>query len=261
MTLSMVREMDKRKCIEEFMRYGGNELFSTLMHQDIQRSECIDKLVQLLQSYSDYCYRIKGRSAAYRFMLGNAAKRGWLIRESYDLNRYKLTVKEKEYIVKKLEEYIASGGSKSRVLKKDLLIAPVVLAVGLFVFCIWKYMKSDVFSKRMMDYYEKQIIIENNSHSSEAISFNISTSDSIAELRIEDVPKVYYVTSDIETEVAVILEGDMIYSHDETEIKLIKDGNDGFQKGTYKINFVFYSYNGDGEIVNLPTITREVIVR
>ena len=70
--------MDKRVRIGEFMDYGGNELFSTLMSEGVQRSEGIDRLLRLLEIYSDSCRRIKGRSAAYRFMLRRAKKNGWL---------------------------------------------------------------------------------------------------------------------------------------------------------------------------------------
>lgn len=66
--------------IDEFLWYGGNELFSTLMGGSMTRSVGVDRLVQLLQEYSDSCRRIKGRSGAYRFMLNKAEKIIGLVR-------------------------------------------------------------------------------------------------------------------------------------------------------------------------------------
>lgn len=141
--------MDKQSRIDEFLSYGGNELFSTLMGSDTQRSEGIDRLVQLLQVYSDFCWRIKGRSAAYRFMLKKAQRNDWLGRGSKDLKSHRLTVEEREYITKKLDEYISSGGRNARFVKKTLGIALVILAIGLFVFATVRYAMSDEYQRMM----------------------------------------------------------------------------------------------------------------
>ena len=125
---------DKRACIDEFIDYGGNELFSTLMHDNLQRSEGIDRLVQLLQIYSDSCGRIKGRSAAYRFMLRKAQRNGWLGRGSKNLGSHRLTREEREYVMQKLDGYISSGGRNARVVKNLLIISAAILATGLLAF-------------------------------------------------------------------------------------------------------------------------------
>lgn len=125
---------DKRVQIDEFLGYGGNELFSSLMHSNLQRSEGIDRLVQLLQMYSDSCRHIKGMSAAYRFMLRKAVRKNWLGSGSKDLKSHRLTCEEREYITNKLDEYISSGGRNLRIAKKLLIIGVVILAAGLFAF-------------------------------------------------------------------------------------------------------------------------------
>ena len=149
--------MDKRVRIDEFIRYGGNELFSTLMGDDTKRSEGIDRFVQLLQAYSDSCWYIKGRSAAYRFMLKRAQRNGWLGRGSKDLKSHRLTVEEREYITKRLDEYISSGGRNLRVTKKIIGIAAAILVAGLFVFAVIRYAMSDEYQRMMDSYYEEQV--------------------------------------------------------------------------------------------------------
>lgn len=132
--------MDKRSRIDEFLDYGGNELFSTLMISDTQRSEGIDRLVQLLQMYSDSCGRIKGRSAAYRFMLRKAQRKGFITRGVKDLKSHRLTREEREYITKKLDGYISSAGRNARAMKKLLMIALFIAAAVLFAYiCVREF--------------------------------------------------------------------------------------------------------------------------
>lgn len=126
--------MDKRRLIDEFLDYGGNELFSSLMGSNTERSEGIDRLIQLLRMYSDSCWHIKGRSAAYRFMLRKAQRNGWLGRGSKDLKSHRLTRDECEYIVQRLDGYISSGGRNMRIIKKLLIIAALILVAGLFAY-------------------------------------------------------------------------------------------------------------------------------
>ena len=153
--------MDKRGRIDEFLSYGGNELFSSLMHSDTQRSEGIDRLVQLLQMYSDSCRHIKGRSAAYRFMLRKALRYDWLGRGSKDLKSHRLTRDEREYITKRLDEYIASGGRNLRVVKKLLCIGAIIIAIGLFIFATVRYIMSSEYQNMLSEYYGKQLVSEN----------------------------------------------------------------------------------------------------
>lgn len=149
--------MDKSARIDEFLRYGGNELFSSLMGDDTKRSEGLDRFVQLLQSYSDSCRHIRGRSAAYRFMLRKAQGNGWLGRGSKDLKSHRLTAEEREHIMKRLDEYISSGGRNLRVAKRIIGIAAAILAVGLFVFAVVRYAMSDEYQRMMDSYYEEQV--------------------------------------------------------------------------------------------------------
>lgn len=139
--------MDKCVRIEEFMDYGGNELFSQLMTEGLQRSEGLERLIHLLKIYSDSCGRIKGRSAAYRYMLRKAYNNGWLGKGSKDLKSHRLTDSEREYIAKMLGEYISSGGRSRIFLKKILRIAAVIVAVGLLLFFLVRYFTSDEFKR------------------------------------------------------------------------------------------------------------------
>ena len=126
--------MDRRARIDEFLCYGGNELFSTLMQDETQRSDGIDRLVELLQAYSDSCGHIKGRSAAYRFMLRKAQRNGWLGSGSKDLKSHRLTIEEREYITETLDEYITSGGRNLQTAKKLLCIVLIIIIVALFAY-------------------------------------------------------------------------------------------------------------------------------
>ncbi len=112
--------MDKRKRIDDFLWYGGSEMFSSLMGGSETRSVGIERLVRLLEGYSDNCRRIKGKSEAYRFMLKKAKRLNWLGKGSSDLASYKLTKADRAYITKRLDEYISSGGRSRAVLKKLL---------------------------------------------------------------------------------------------------------------------------------------------
>ena len=148
--------MDKRKQIEDFLDYGGNELFSTLMGGSMTRSVGIDRLVQLLQEYSDRCRRVRGRSGAYRFMLIRARRLGWLGRGSGDLKSHRLTREDREYIIARLDEYISSGGRNMRAAKRALTIGAVLLAAGLFVLAMVRYVKSEEYQRQLGGYFSRQ---------------------------------------------------------------------------------------------------------
>ena len=131
--------MEKRIRIEEFLDYGGDELFSTLMSNDTERSDGIERLVELLQSYSDSCRRIKGRSAAYRFMLRKAQRNDWIGSGAKDLKSHRLTREERERITEKLDQYISAGGRNSRIARKLFKILLIIIAVAVFVFAMARY--------------------------------------------------------------------------------------------------------------------------
>ena len=268
--------MDKREKIEDFLWYGGNELFSTLMGGSMTRSVGIDRLVQLLQEYSDRCRRIKGRSGAYRFMLNKALKNNWLGKNSTDLNSHKLTKADREYIIKHLDAYISAGGRSRRILKKTVGIGAVMLAVGLFVFGIARYMRSKEYQQMLMDYL---LTIENTKSSSDEIDFSISTNE--GDIYLEHLPKLYYVTSNSETELAPLAENDIsdiivekddggveyfpdprsVYSEIPNELCLTsEDYGVKFLPGTYRAVFVFTIKNTEGKDDTTLEIEKEIKV-
>ena len=148
--------MDKRKKVEDFLWYGGNELFSTLMGNAETRSAGVDRLVQLLQKYSDSCRWIKGRSGAYRFMLKKAVRYGWLGKDSADLSSHKLTKADREYIIKHLDDYILSGGNKGKLIRKAAIIGLIILIIASAVFMIARYMYSKEYGKKITDLYKEK---------------------------------------------------------------------------------------------------------
>lgn len=124
--------MDKRAYIKEFLDYGGDELFSQLMGENMQRSDGTDRLTELLKIYSDSCRRISGKSAAYRFMQQKARKKGWI--QSNRLKSCRLSCDEREKIEKELDSYILSGGRKIRIIKTLLCAVATALILGFITF-------------------------------------------------------------------------------------------------------------------------------
>lgn len=270
-------KMNRHDKIEEFLDYGGNQLFSTLMGSDMQRSVGTDRLIELLQAYSDSCRRIKGRSAAYRFMLKKAAKLGWLGKGSGDLKSHRLTQADRAYIMKKLDEYISSGGRNMRLTKKAAGIAAAVMAMGLFAFAMVRYVKSEEYQQRLTNYFIK---IENIERNADEIVFDISTTEGMSFIYMEHMPRLYYMTDDGETEITVLPENDIhdivtetvkgkhysqdprsIYTSVPQELWLTSyDYGQRFQPGTYRVVFDFYYYNEKEEKEHLAQVTKEVEV-
>ncbi len=152
--------MNKRKKIEEFLNYGGNELFSTLMGNAETRSGGIDRLVQLLQEYSDHCRRIKGRSEAYRFMLKKAVRYGWLGNNSADLKSHRLTRADRDYIIKHLDDYISSGGRNIKFINNTITVSTIVLTIVLLILILINYMYSEEYQQRLSEYFVNTEIIK-----------------------------------------------------------------------------------------------------
>ena len=144
-----LRKLKRREKVGEFLDYGGDELFSQLNKRGIGRGEARDRLIELLKNYSDSCSRIRGRSAAYRFMLKRASRNGWLGSGSGDLRSHRLTEEEREFIADSLDGYISSGGSRARRFKKLLMIAAGVIVAALAVWAAVSYLTSEEFEKMM----------------------------------------------------------------------------------------------------------------
>lgn len=274
--------MKKADMISEFMDYGGNQLFSTLMTDALKHSEGIDRLTELLKSYSDRCRRIKGRSAAYRYMLSQAEKNGWLGRDSANLHSHRLSNDERKRVEENVGEYISSGGAKKKVFLSLSLALLVIAVLSFSVYLIWQEMSSKKYQKQMSEFYSSQVNIEYSGQTSEGFDFVISTTDNISEfIYMEHMPKLFYITSDSETEIHILPEYDIsditftcgddleyaqdprsVYSTDETVLSLSeKDYGKTFFPGRYRVEFDFYFYDSQGERVEIPTVAEEVTVR
>lgn len=276
--------MNKTECIKEFLYYGGNELFSSLLSSQPEngRAQAIDSLTELLKKYSDRLWHIKGRSAAYRYMIGEANRRGWLTKGGIDVNAYFLTPEESAYVTDKLEEYISHGGASRKALKKLIPVAAVAAVVAVVFILEWQKMSSEKYQKQMSEFYSSQVNIEYSGQTSEGFDFVISTTDNISEfIYMEHMPKLFYITSDSETEIHILPEYDIsditftcgddleyaqdprsVYSTDETVLSLSeKDYGKTFFPGRYRVEFDFYFYDPQGERVEIPTVAEEVTVR
>ena len=147
------RAMDKMRKIseiEEFLYYGGNELFSSLMENESDRAQALESLAFLLQKYAQ-TFWVKGRAGAYRYMIYQAKLSGYV--KSNDLKAFRLTDDEKQRILHLTDEYIKSGGSKRKYLKKALEIILIVIIIALLVLAVYKWVMSDE--------YQRQIIQKN----------------------------------------------------------------------------------------------------
>lgn len=274
--------MKKTEIISEFLDYGGNQLFSTIMTDNLKRSEGIDRLINLLKAYSDRCRNIKGRSGAYRYMLSKAEKNGWLGRNSVDLYSHRLSSEERIYIEDSVSKYISVGGAKAKFCKA-LLIAVIIFAIMfLLIFMVWRKMTSEKYQNQMSEFYRSQIVIEYVGQTTEGLNFSIRTTDNISEfVYMEHMPTLFYITSDSETEINIMPENDIheiitkhgadteyardprsVYSVNETNLCLEEDDyGKTFFSGKYRVEFDFYFYDSEGERVRIPTVTEEIVVR
>lgn len=139
--------MNRRERVAEFLEYGGSELFSQIMSGCGERAEGIERLIRVLKSYSDLCGFIKGRSAAYRFMIRSAGRRGWLGKGCGDLGSHILTDDEHKYISCELSEYISSGGRAAAVLKKLLRAVVYAAITALLIYLLIRYFNSEEFKR------------------------------------------------------------------------------------------------------------------
>ena len=254
--------MDKRKKVEDFLWYGGNELFSTLMGDNIKRSEGIDRLISLLCYYSDRCRFINGKSKAYRAMLFKAKENGWLGVHSNDLYSCKLTSDDRERILNKVYDHIKSGGIFVKRIKAIGIALSVICILALSGFLIYKKVSSDINRKLLGEYYKEQIIIEYNGKTGENIALKIHTTDNAPIfIHMEHMPKIYFVTSSSEIEFSIKEDKDIHSQEDDradyTSIEEIltlneKDYGTTFFPGKYRVEFEFYYVNENSERIDFP---------
>jgi hypothetical protein len=69
--------MDKRENLLQFLDYGGNELFSSLMESDSDRPQALDRMCILLRKAVIFG-KLKGRAAAYQYMISKANQMGFI---------------------------------------------------------------------------------------------------------------------------------------------------------------------------------------
>lgn len=74
--------MDKRENLLQFLDYGGNELFSSLMESDSDRPQALDRMCILLRKAVIFG-KLKGRAAAYQYMISKANPMGFIKSKKY----------------------------------------------------------------------------------------------------------------------------------------------------------------------------------
>lgn len=142
----MVISMRKIEDIEEFLDFGGNELLSSLMEDESDRAQALDRLCVLLQKYSE-AFWVKGRAGAYRYMIGKANALCYI--KSKELDSTRLSNDEKERILTKINEYRKSGGNLSKYIKKVATIILAILIVAAAIWAVSKWVHSDEYLRRL----------------------------------------------------------------------------------------------------------------
>ena len=256
--------MDKAGRIKEFLDYGGNELFSTLMCSGIRRSEGENRLCVLLDKYSDVCRFKKGRSCAYRYMLSIARRSGWLKRGAYDLKSYRLTREERARVEEKVCAYIKSGGALFKYMKYT---AAAAIAAGLIILAgvlTYKRLKSEEYKKQFYSYYSEQVIVNYKGKNGGRLEFEIYlTENAPLFMHLSGMPTLYYGSSDA-VELKILPEHDILSPEDdradytETPEVLALDEqayHTVFFAGEYRAEFEFYCQTEFGNDIHLPVKT------
>lgn len=263
--------MDKRERISQFLDYGGNELFSSLMCEGVKYSEGIDRLVQLLCAYSDRCRFIHGRSAAYRFMIARAKVKHWLGPGSNDLKSHKLTHNDRERIEWQVGDYIKSGGAKKRYAKRFAEAAGVVAVLITAYYLVYMNLKDRIENNRQLEYYNEQIIIELKDATKNELSLTIHTTENAPKfVFLDSMPKIYCnsingdkleLEIDISEEIQTSQDDRADYTHKPETLHLFgRDYYCDFEQGDYKVEFGFYYFDEDNNRIDLPEKTVEFSV-
>ena len=254
--------MDKCERISQFLDYGGNELFSSLMCEGVKHSEGIDRLVQLLCAYSDRCRFIHGRSAAYRFMIARAKLNRWLGPGSNDLKSHKLTAEDRERTEHQVSDYIKSGGAFARYAKKAAGCAGVLAVIALAFVMVYRMILARLDRNELLEYYNEQIIIEVKSATRGEIELSIHTTENAPKfMYLSSMPKLHYLTSGNDERYEIDEENEIVSSSDERadythapELLRIL-GYDylcSFEPGDYEAEFGFYYYDEEDNRIDLP---------
>ena len=127
-----MKNAEKIKRAGEFLDYGGSALFSQLLGDGaVSRQEALERLTELLKSYADVCPLIRGRSAAYRFMIKKAGRSGWLKSGYQNVGGSRLKHEERARTEEILGGYISSGGKAAKALKALIFGAVVIVVMAL----------------------------------------------------------------------------------------------------------------------------------
>ncbi|MBR1393416.1 MAG: hypothetical protein IJ561_06225 [Ruminococcus sp.] len=262
--------MDKRRKIEEFLEYGGSELFSTLVDSGMTRGDGINALTELLNSYSEVCRFIKGRSAAYRYMLRKAGAKGMLGKRVPDLKKYRLTRAEKEHISKNVGEYIASGGVKRKAVKRAAGVVGVLIFAALTFWLVERYVYSQEYQEHMKGQF---LIIENPKQYDDRIVFKISTMSDMQEIFLMELPTLYYQSPSGEIELVPKPPEDsseeekitglgLFYTMEPEKLTLYGwNYGTSLEPGTYRAEFEFYIIDEKGEPQLLTATSKEAKVK
>ena len=185
---SRVIRMDKRENRLQFLDYGGNELFSSLMESDSDRPQALDRMCILLRKAVIFG-KLKGRAAAYQYMISKANQMGFI--KSKKIYAYRLTAAERERITEKVckstgAKYFFKKYGKNVIIYSALLGAAVILVV-----LIYNYMHSEKYLKRMYHAAEETVIIESAYKTDYGIKLTIHN-NSLADYYICDLPTLKY---------------------------------------------------------------------
>jgi len=257
--------MTKRERIAELLDYGGNELFSTLMTERTKRSEGVERLIELLCIFSDRCFFVRGRSAAYRSVLFKAKERGYLGRGSNDLKSHRLTPDERQKIEQDVGDYISTGGALAALAKNVGLAVAIVSLVILAGYYIYHRLTSGGY-QGFESYYSSQIVVEYKGKSGGELVFEIQTTDNVPlVIEMEHLPRIAALSSDgSESEVLLgksITNDDPRSSFGKGYTKITiseKEYDTVFTPGQqYNAQFDFFTYNSEDKRIDIKNITAE----
>ena len=258
--------MKRADRIMEIFDGCGEELFSALMCSGTERAAGIDRTVQLFQDLSDRIFLPRTVSAAYRVMSKRAAKLKWSPGEPSD--RFSLTYSECQRIEKKLREYVASGGRKSRVTRKIITAAAVFTAAAAGVFLVVRQVTSEEYLRRLTEYY---IIINAEESSAEEIVFSVTLREGQKPLMLTHLPTLILTDKSGEMSFTAAADRELALNGEEPDPRSLCDTEDrelritakdyghSFLPGHYKAVFDL-CLQDDPSHEPIVTITKELDV-
>lgn len=181
--------MKKPKQIAEFLEYGGNELFSSLMTDESERSIALDRLTILLGKFVIRGRFIKGKVHGYRYMISEANSLGFI--KSTDLNRFTLTDDECKRVIEKAMEYAKENTILKSIIKKTAVGFVALCIVSGLIFAVYKYMQSDLYMQRMYSIMAHDVTITVVNSGANEIIFEIRN-NSNSDYFIKEFPELKY---------------------------------------------------------------------